>query len=74
MRKSILRGVYGLYGQSGVISGAARLTRRFGFLGGKKKTYYEILDIQANASVKDIKKAFMKKGNFWSSCSQGLPP
>lgn len=39
------------------------IQRSFSFVGfTKKKTFYEILEVPANAPEKSIKKAFMKKG------------
>ena len=74
MRQSIPRGLRTLGWVAGSVSSHPRLTRSFGLFSGKKKTHYETLEIQSNATVKDVKKAFMKKGSFPASFSQDIPP
>lgn len=49
---------------SGSIGGSRAISRCFGVAGfSRKKSYYEILDVKEEATTKEIKKAFMKKGS-----------
>ena len=52
----------------------SRIGRSVSFAGfGKKKTLYEVLEIDKSADTKAVKKAFQKKGMKSAKQSEGLP-